>query len=96
MFPGKLRIAWKATSQGLSRRAPAAVVAPGCRPLSMSKDMRTIDQKMPLRVPQDARGTNLLHDPLWNKGTAHSVSERERLGLRGLLPPREMTMQQQV
>lgn len=30
------------------------------------------------------------------QGTAHPLVERERLGLRGLLPPRVLTMEQQV
>lgn len=38
----------------------------------------------------------LLHDPVFNKGTAHPLIERERLGLRGLLPPRTLTMEQQL
>lgn len=59
-------------------------------------DDRTFEQRLPLKVPNEARGVNLLHDPLWNKGTAHTESERERLGLRGLLPPRIMSMDQQV
>jgi hypothetical protein len=42
------------------------------------------------------RGVDVLHDPVFNKGTAHPLWERERLGLRGLLPPRVLTMQQQV
>ena len=33
---------------------------------------------------------------VFNKGTAHPLVERERLGLRGLLPPRVLTMEQQV
>jgi malate dehydrogenase (oxaloacetate-decarboxylating)(NADP+) len=34
------------------------------------------------------RGVKLLHDPVRNKGTAFTDAERDRLGLRGLLPPR--------
>ena len=43
-----------------------------------------------------SRGVDVLHDPVSNKGTAHPLVERERLGLRGLLPPRVLTMEQQV
>ncbi len=32
------------------------------------------------------RGHDILHDPLLNHGTAHTREERDRLGLRGLLP----------
>lgn len=42
-----------------------------------------------------SRGVDVLHDPVFNKGTAHPLVERERLGLRGLLPPRVLTMEQQ-
>lgn len=41
-------------------------------------------------------GTELLHDARLNKGTAFSEEERERLGLRGLLPPHVHTMDEQV
>jgi len=42
------------------------------------------------------RGVDLLHDPLLNKGTAFTEAERDALGLRGLLPPRIATQDQQV
>lgn len=42
------------------------------------------------------RGADLLHDPLLNKGTAFTEGERDALGLRGLLPPRVTTQEQQV
>ncbi|MEM6283431.1 MAG: NAD-dependent malic enzyme [Chloroflexota bacterium] len=41
------------------------------------------------------RGEALLHDPTLNKGTAFTHEERERLGLRGLLPPQVQTIEQQ-
>ncbi|KAF6260946.1 hypothetical protein COO60DRAFT_1504086 [Scenedesmus sp. NREL 46B-D3] len=37
----------------------------------------------------------LLHDPWYNKGTAFPHSERERLGVRGLLPPRTTSLELQ-
>lgn len=42
------------------------------------------------------RGIELLHDPLLNKGTAFEDAERDALGLRGLLPPRVATQEQQL
>ena len=43
-----------------------------------------------------ARGVAVLHDPALNKGTAFTEEERDRLQLRGLLPPRVLTVQQQL
>jgi len=42
------------------------------------------------------RGVELLHDPLRNKGTAFTERERDELGLRGLLPPRVHSLDEQV
>ncbi len=42
------------------------------------------------------RGTALLTDPLLNKGTAFTELEREVLGLRGLLPPRVFSLEEQA
>jgi malate dehydrogenase (oxaloacetate-decarboxylating)(NADP+) len=42
------------------------------------------------------RGAALLHDPAFNKGTAFSERERDALGLRGLLPPRVFSQDEQM
>ena len=33
------------------------------------------------------KGANLISDPLFNKGLAFTMTERDRLGIRGLVPP---------
>ena len=50
---------------------------------------------MPRQTPI-ATGIDLLHDPTWNKGTAFTEDERDTLKLKGLLPPRVLTQEQQV
>jgi malate dehydrogenase (oxaloacetate-decarboxylating)(NADP+) len=45
---------------------------------------------------QPKRGATLLNDPVLNKGTAFSAAERDAFGLRGLLPPRVMTQDEQL
>ncbi|KAL9434778.1 hypothetical protein AB3S75_021112 [Citrus x aurantiifolia] len=42
------------------------------------------------------RSLDILHDPWFNKGTAFSMTERDRLDLRGLLPPNVMSTDQQI
>jgi malate dehydrogenase (oxaloacetate-decarboxylating)(NADP+) len=47
---------------------------------------------IPKKIPV---GLKLLQDPFLNKGTAFTEAERDGLKLRGLLPPRILTMEQQ-
>jgi malic enzyme len=42
------------------------------------------------------RGTAVLQDPLLNKDSAFLPEERDQLGLRGLVPPHNLTIDQQV
>ncbi len=61
--------------------------------------MTTMIEDAPMTAPISPdvpRGVKLLNDPLRNKGTAFTDSEREVLGLRGLLPPRVLTQEMQA
>ena len=49
-----------------------------------------------LKSAESHRGVALLRDPLLNKGTAFTDAERDALGLRGLLPPRVSTQEEQL
>lgn len=46
--------------------------------------------------PPPVTGSQVLTNPLLNKGTAFSEEERDALGLRGLLPPRVFTLEEQL
>jgi hypothetical protein len=48
---------------------------------------------VPVRTAQ--HGVDIMHDPLWNKGLAFDMNERDRLGLRGLLPAALNTLESQ-
>ena len=48
------------------------------------------------RIVTSRRGPDLIGHPLLNKGTAFTDDERERFGLRGLLPPRVSSMEEQL
>ncbi|XP_042456940.1 NAD-dependent malic enzyme 62 kDa isoform, mitochondrial-like [Zingiber officinale] len=59
-----------------------------------SRSFTTCEGSRPAIVHK--RSLDILHDPWFNKGTAFSMTERDRLDLRGLLPPNHMTPQQQI
>ncbi|MDR0901430.1 MAG: NAD-dependent malic enzyme [Opitutaceae bacterium] len=46
-------------------------------------------------APAQPRGMSLMTNSLLNKGTAFNDAERDALGLRGLLPPRVLTLEEQ-
>ncbi len=48
-------------------------------------------------LPEDfPNGVQLLHNPLYNRGTGFSEAEREAFGLRGLLPARVLSLENQT
>jgi malate dehydrogenase (oxaloacetate-decarboxylating) len=59
---------------------------------TLTRDERTGEDVVDVPVS----GTWLLRDPLLNKGTAFPEEERSALGLRGLLPPRVNTLENQA
>jgi len=52
--------------------------------------------KYPRPLTTKQFGVDILHDPLWNKGLSFDHSERDRLGIRGLLPPAVRSLEDQV
>ncbi|CAL1384399.1 unnamed protein product [Linum trigynum] len=63
-------------------------------PPARSLILTTTEGRRPTIVHK--RSLDILHDPWFNKGTAFSVTERDRLNLRGLLPPNVMSPGQQI
>lgn len=54
-----------------------------------------LDQRSQPEDRRAPRGVQILHDPRLNKGTAFTEVEWDLLGLRGLLPPRVFTQEEQ-
>ncbi len=55
-----------------------------------------IKEKDDLIFLTNAQGNDLIRSPLLNKGTAFSKEEREQFFLEGLLPPKSLTLDEQV
>ena len=53
-------------------------------------------KKVPAERKKLPRGVDLLRDPMFNKSTAFTDAERDAYGLRGLLPPKVSTQDEQV
>jgi malate dehydrogenase (oxaloacetate-decarboxylating) len=54
------------------------------------------DENHNIKFTTDAEGNDVIHTPLLNKGTAFTKTERDRFGLNGLIPPRILTLEQQI
>ena len=60
--------------------------AASLRPLSAATTA-TKQRRFPQALKTKQTGIDILHDPLWNKGMAFDYPERDRLNVRGLIPP---------
>ena len=56
---------------------------------------RFAEADMMVMHPDTNRGIEVLLNPIYNKGTSFSTDERERLGIRGLVPPRYFSIEEQ-
>ena len=56
----------------------------------------TVEKRFPKPIKVKERGDAILNNGLWNKGMAFDYCERDRLNMRGLLPARVRTFEEQV
>ncbi|KAL2477845.1 NAD-dependent malic enzyme 2 [Forsythia ovata] len=62
---------------------------------SLRQSRRGLSTEIPGPCMVHKRGADILHDPWFNKDTGFPLTERDRLGLRGLLPPRVISFEHQ-
>jgi malate dehydrogenase (oxaloacetate-decarboxylating) len=62
----------------------------------MAHSSRRPEASEPGTLTTSRAGSELLSDPLLNKGTAFTAAERDAFGLHGLLPPHIGTLEEQV
>ncbi|KAK4848264.1 hypothetical protein QYF36_011075 [Acer negundo] len=82
----------RASSSLIRRRCRQRVANPAV--LIQTRCFTTTEGHRPTIVHK--RSLDILHDPWFNKGTAFSMTERDRLDLRGLLPPNVLSSDQQI
>lgn len=73
-----------------------AVALPTRTATISSRNISLTSRKFPKPLKTKSFGIDILNDSLWNKGMAFSRSERDRLGIRGLLPPAIRSIEVQV
>ena len=56
----------------------------------------TEDKNDDIVFATDAEGNDVIRAPLLNKGTAFTKDERDRFGLNGFIPPRILSIEQQM
>lgn len=100
------RRAWSPTTLGGVREEssddspmPHAERGPGPGPLSTGwnrkHSCRFAEHDVQVMHSDTNRGIEVLLNPIYNKGTGFSIAEKERLGIRGLTPPRYFSIEQQ-
>lgn len=82
--PGaRLPALWLVTRRGIS---PPKWLEENISRLDLKKKSNTLTCFHQAEIVRK-KGKNLLSDPLFNKGLGFPRTERDRLGLRGLVPP---------
>jgi len=68
---------------------------PVVEPVSMTGEWAGCKRSFMAPIRIQTRGADILHEPLFNKGTAFKSGERDRLRIRGLLPAKRMNIEMQ-
>jgi len=66
------------------------------RKTKATRAKKTVKRTGPARPPAGLKGVALLRDPTLNRGTGYTEAERDAYALRGLLPPRVHSQDEQV
>ncbi|XP_022147088.1 NAD-dependent malic enzyme 62 kDa isoform, mitochondrial [Momordica charantia] len=86
---------WNSLSASLMKRLKLHYQMTNSIPaLAHARSFTTSEGHRPTIVHK--RSLDILHDPWFNKGTAFTMTERDRLDLRGLLPPNVVSSEQQI
>ena len=91
---GQMSVSRRAATSAFQRMARRAQSSDNKAPEKVTSSYLAHKYPRPLTTKQF--GVDILHDPLWNKGLSFDHSERDRLGIRGLLPPAVRSLEDQV
>lgn len=92
---------WSASSAGTPGKVPGTLPGAVAEAVAGAGAVASVGTARERPIHSDVVRTSLrrlevIHDPHLNRGTAFSADERERLGLRGLVPPRMQPLEQQI